>query len=256
MEMTDEEMICENISEGTQKKAKPFRRRRHFYTEAAFSRRADHYLGRFSACEEMLRQVLQRQCQRYEIGLRQLVLVEQKPDWLTDIPDPCDLQALIEAEISRCRRLGYVDDDRFARARALSLYRRGTAFQQIRQKLRQKGVMAEAIEGALQALYQEVADEIAPNLAEAAQIAADLTSKDIDLQAAHQYAKRRRLGPYRVNLGRRPDQDPKKQFKKDLSALCRAGFSWNIAEQIMQSVGVTDQIFDATSGDEQDEIYD
>lgn len=254
--MIDDDMSGDDIFETRQKKAKTFRRRRHFYTEAAFSRRAEHYLGRFSACEDMLRQTLQRQCQRYETGLRQLVAIEDKPDWLADIPEPMDQQTLIEAEISRCRRLGYVDDVRFARARAVSLYRRGTAFQQIRQKLRQKGVLADAIEAALQAVQQEVADEIAPDLVEAAQIATDLTTYEIDLQAARQYAKRRRLGPYRRTLGRRQDQDPRKQFQKDLSALCRAGFSWNIAEQIMQPSDATDHRFEGVNGNEQDDIYD
>ncbi len=234
--------VSYELDEETQPALKSvFRRRKQFFTARAFTRRAEHYIARFSASEEMLRQVLTRQTNRYVAALQKAVSEGGTESWLEDIPEATELTCLIEHEISRCRKLGYIDDLRFATARSVSLHRRGTPLQGIRLKLRQKGITAENIDLALQAVSQEVMDDRgwefdgtngAVDEMAVDEMAEALTSTEIDLHAAHQYAKRRRLGPYRTTL--RGNQDAQKQFKKDSAALCRAGFSWKIVTQIMQ----------------------
>ncbi len=53
-------------------------------------------------------------------------------------------------------------------------------------------------------------------------------SADAEFQAALAYAKRRRLGPYRI-----PPDDNHPRRQKDLASMGRAGFAFDIARQIL-----------------------
>lgn len=115
----------------------------------------------------------------------------------------------VEALLDRLARAGYLDDDAYARGRAVTLHRAGHPQAAIRMKLLRKGVDRDTAERALEALDEE-AD--APELA-----------------AALRYARKRRLGPYRPT-GRRTAN-----AERDMAALARKGFSPDLARRVVES---------------------
>ena len=124
--------------------------------------------------------------------------------------DPEEGRAVVTDLIDRYRRAGLLDDAAYARARALTLHQRGLSLRLIRARLSEKGVPGADIDGALAELAEELADEGEP-----------------DLIAARRYARRRRLGPWRPEAQRQERRD------KDLAALARAGFSYDIARTVL-----------------------
>jgi regulatory protein len=92
------------------------------------------------------------------------------------------------------------------------LSRRGLGRRRIRERLAAKGVAAEDIAGAL------------------AELAAD--PAESELAAAVRLARRKRLGPFRGGAERRERRD------KDLAALGRAGFGYEIARRVVEAESV------------------
>ena len=110
--------------------------------------------------------------------------------------------ALVDEVVARSMRSGLLDDRRFAEGRVASLRRRGGSARLIAAKLAAKGVERTLI---ADALAGEPEDELA---------------------AAHALARRRKLGPYRPG-DRAPYRD------KDLAALARAGFRFDVARAVV-----------------------
>ena len=123
-----------------------------------------------------------------------------------------DGSALIESMIERFLRSGLLDDKAYARTRAASLHRRGTSARAIQAKLKQKGVGNDDIASALDALNDDLDD-----------------GQDPELTAAVTLARKRRLGPFATG---KPADD---QREKHLAALARAGFSYDIAQTIIDA---------------------
>lgn len=115
----------------------------------------------------------------------------------------------VDAIIGRFCDSGLLDDDTYAAARTRTLARRGGSPRAIRAKLAQKGVPGDAIDSALAELAEETGD---PELAAAATL-----------------ARRRRLGPYR------PAEARGGQRERDLAALARAGFSYDVARTVVDA---------------------
>jgi regulatory protein len=123
--------------------------------------------------------------------------------------DPAVARAWIDALAEKFTGLGLLDDAVFARGRAASLFRRGRPRRVIQSALVAKGV--------------------APDVAADAVATLSETSDDPDLDAAIAFARRKRLGPY----GRATaDADAR---RKELAAFARAGFSYQIARQVMDA---------------------
>ena len=116
---------------------------------------------------------------------------------------------LIEDIIARFRATGLLDDRVYAEGRTTSLHRRGVSIRGIRARLAAKGVGAADIDAALATLHNETA---AP-----------------DLAAAIAYARRRRIGPYRTR------GDREEMRERDLAALARQGFSYDIARRVIDA---------------------
>jgi regulatory protein len=152
------------------------------------------YLERYASSRANLRRVL-------------LGKVERSARWHGTDRDAGARQ--VEALLDRLARAGYLDDDAYARGRAVTLHRAGHAQAAIRMKLLQKGVERDAAERALQALDEE---------AEAP-----------DLAAALRYARKRRLGPYRPAASRAANAE------RDMAALARKGFSPDLAKRVVQT---------------------
>ncbi len=152
------------------------------------------YLQRFSASVEMLRRVLDRRL---------------RPALLAEMIAPEEAAQRRETVLQRAAALGYLDDARFTEGRVAALLRQGKSPRVITETLRGKGIAPAAV-GAVLAATAADAEE------------------DIALTAARTFARRRRLGPYRV----RPTDDPR-QPEKDLASLLRAGHSLAVARQIV-----------------------
>ncbi|RAU21775.1 hypothetical protein CU669_10710 [Paramagnetospirillum kuznetsovii] len=116
---------------------------------------------------------------------------------------------VVDEVIAKLARLGYLDDQAYAETKARSLHRRGGSLRIIRATLAAKGVEAEAAVAALTSLRDAQADP--------------------DLAAAIALARRRRLGPFR-----RPELRADARAK-DLAALGRAGFAWEICRAVVEA---------------------
>ena len=127
--------------------------------EQRLMNKAVHYLGRYSASRQRLREVLQR------FAMRKLEAHEE-----------AEVASAIDAVLDDCIRLGYVDDAAFALSRARSKRRSGGSALAIRRSL------------AEHAIGRDLADE--------ALAAADESTSDGELAAALRLAARRRIGPY------------------------------------------------------------
>ncbi len=119
-----------------------------------------------------------------------------------------DWEGWIEDILRRFAEVGLVSDARYGRQLAASLRQRGLGARAITARLRQRGVPeAEAREAVEQAGGQ---------------------GPQAELSAATRLVQRRRLGPYR------PPEEREKHRQRDLAALARAGFAWDIAVRALE----------------------
>ncbi|MFC3051351.1 regulatory protein RecX [Kordiimonas pumila] len=164
-------------------------------TEGYLERAALHYLGRFSSTEANLKAVLARKVRRRN--------EDSAP------PSPEQMQWIV-AVAAKCVRLGYVDDNFYARQRFRGLQLKGKPLRMIAQDLHYKGVPAHIVKAVLDEAQKE--EGVNP-----------------DMAAAACYARRRRFGPFR-----RPDTPPEK-IEKEKAAMMRAGFPYALIKQVMDS---------------------
>jgi regulatory protein len=166
---------------------KPARKVPRKVTPAYLQRAAMAYLERYASSSEQLRRVLTR-----KVANRCRLRGE----------DAAEFREAIEEVVAKSLRVGLVDDARYAQARVATLRRRGGSARAIQAKLSVKGVDRHTI-------------------------AAALEGDDGDEEnAARAFARRRRLGPYRVS--------ERLTFRdKDLAAMGRAGFGFALAKRLV-----------------------
>lgn len=172
-------------------------------TERSIENAALFYLQRFASSAENLKRVLMRKVRRAAGG--------PGAD-----PDPGlieDGAVIVDGVVNRFVQSGLLDDRAYAAQRAVSLHRRGLSTARIRHQLALKGVGPDAADHALAALAAETAGE----------------AGSLDLAAAVNLARRRRLGPFRQPL------DRSRLRGKDLAALARAGFGYHLAVQVIDA---------------------
>lgn len=165
--------------------------------ETRLMNKAVHYLGRYTASRQRLREVLGRFATRK----------------LEHLP-PIELRDAIEVVIEKCAAYGYVDDAQFAMTQARSQRRQGRSAVGIKQKLRVHRLDPDLVDQALEEADQGVSDG--------------------DLMAALNYARRRRLGPFKTRL-----HDDPKTDQRHLASLARAGFAMAICTKI---IGLADPV--------------
>lgn len=119
---------------------------------------------------------------------------------------------IIEELLARYQSSGLIDDQRFAKNFAARQRDRGMSRRMIEQKLRARGIGA------------DVLSELLPRAESAAS----------ELEAARAFARRRRLGPHR-----KPELRDEYR-RKDLMALARAGFNYDIASRVVGNRSSTD----------------
>ena len=162
-------------------------------TEKRLMNIALHYLERFESSGGHLRQILKNR-----------VFKEKTKG--TDIAH--DVENVISAIVEKVQKLGYVDDDRFAKNLVERLKSSGKSMRFIKQKLAQASIDPETISKTLEA-YEE-------------------QNQESEYAAACRFARKKRLGIYR---------DPEKQAlfrKKDLASMARAGFSFEVAVKALK----------------------
>lgn len=126
--------------------------------------------------------------------------------------------ALVDELVVRYRNSGLLDDRAYADGRVRTLHRRGTSARLIRLKLRQKGVADAVIAEVLAGLADETTEP--------------------EVTAATALARRRRLGPFR------PPGERAAMREKDLAAVARAGFSYDVARRVIEAPSPDDLVDD------------
>ena len=168
------------------------RRKPRKATPKSLENAALHYLNRHATSSENLRRLLRAR-------------VERSARF-----HDSDLQeglAAIDALVARLRTAGLLNDGDYAKARARALHRRGAGAPAIRARLRAKGVGRQDIDEAIAVLSDG--------------------SGNHSLRAALNYARRRRIGPYRAETARVANRD------RDLAALARQGHSLDVGLQVI-----------------------
>lgn len=156
-----------------------------------------YYLQRYATSAENLRRVLMRKVKR-SCTFHQTTVEDFAP--------------LVDELIVRYTNVGLVDDKNFAQAKVTSLRRQGHSGRSIIARLQVKGLTTAQIEAAMKNV--------------------DEGQDDAEISAAHAYARRKKLGPYR----RKAVTDPK-DLQKEMAAMGRAGFSYEIARKALAFSG-------------------
>lgn len=162
-------------------------------TQARLERIALYHLERFPSSAENLRRVLERRAARSRA---------------VHEGDAREHGEWIAAVVARLIELGLVDDRAYASAVARRLRGRGSSRRLIAGRLAEKGVP----------------DDIAREILEAE------TDPGAERRAAATYARRRGLGPHRVDPAAREERR-----ERDLAALARAGFSYETARSVLEA---------------------
>jgi regulatory protein len=155
-----------------------------------------YYLQRYATSAENLRRVLARKVKR-SCAFHKLPEDEFHP--------------MIEDLISRYTSSGLLNDNSFAEARAATLRRQGKSRRAIEAKLQAKGLSK-------------------ANIAHAIDKAGG--ADEHELQAAHAFAKKKKLGRWRI----KPLPDPK-SARKEMAAMARAGFDYEVARKVQSYSG-------------------
>ena len=117
----------------------------------------------------------------------------------------------IDEIIDYCEKYGYINDNRFAECKINNYLLAGKPARYIKQKMQQKGV------------DESIVDKILQN------------SNIDETQLALNYAAKKKIGPFRADI------DAQKQnSQKDLGTLVRAGFSYDVAKEIIFAENIDD----------------
>ena len=165
-------------------------------SEQSLRNAALKYIDRFATSRENLRHVLMRRVQKS--AYYHDISIEEAQSWIEKILD-------------KLEQANFINDTRYAEGRAGALHRKGTSLRVIRMKLKEKGISEPNIQQALSNLEEET------------------QSENLERDAAIALARRRRLGPWRLHEKREAMRD------KDMAALARAGFSYDLAQEIINA---------------------
>ena len=109
--------------------------------------------------------------------------------------------------VEECSKKNFVNDERFAEFKINSYLRAGKPKRYIEQKLKQKGIDEKVITF----FFEE--------------------SEYTEQEVAYNFAKKKKIGPFRESKEKRTEF-----YQKDLGTFVRAGFSFDVAKDILDSV--------------------
>ena len=156
-----------------------------------------YYVGRYASTSENLRRVLMRKVKKSAEAHG------------TDLREGA---GFVDEIVARFQRSGLVNDAVFAASKARKMHERGKSERAIRSRLSGYG------------LGQGDADQALTSIQEPGE-----GRGETELDAAWAHARRRKLGPYRDADERRVRRD------KDLGALGRAGFGYEVARRVVDA---------------------
>lgn len=134
---------------------------------------------------------------------------------------------LIEAEIERLVRAGFIDDRRYAEMKARSWLSSGRGSRRILMDLKQKGISDDLAQDAL----AEASREITGMRDEGADVEDAVVSAE--WEAAEAFAQKKRVGKYRRNPMPEDRTERAKLWRREASAMARAGFGIDMIRQIL-----------------------
>ena len=172
-------------------------------TQKYLENAASFYLERYPTTAEGLRRVLNRRVTKAK---------------MLDAPVMDNVERAIAGIVAKFVHAGVIDDKAFAQTKARSLHRRGTSTRLTQQKLKMAGVDRDTLDKAMEALDEEL----------------DTDPAERERQAAEALARRRRIGPWR------PAKDRKDNRNRDLAALARAGFAYDLARKVIDAESAED----------------
>lgn len=169
-----------------------------------------HYLQRFAASSGHFKNVMMRKIDKS--------CAHHKDQ------DRAACEKILDELIKKFKEIGLIDDFAYARGTVNSLRRKGLSSKAIHMKMRLKCVPSAAIKEALESYTEE------NNLTEP------------ELTAALRLCQRKRIGPFdRTHAAETDDNDEifdpevlNKKKQRQLSALARAGFAYDIAKQALE----------------------
>lgn len=122
--------------------------------------------------------------------------------------DRAEAAAIVDALLDRLVESGQLNDAAYANAKVEKLVRAGVAPPVIHGRLAAKGVSGALVRAGLDAMREDGIDPA--------------------LSGAAAYARRRRIGPFRLDAEQRAAERP-----NDLARMARAGYSYDIAKKII-----------------------
>ena len=165
-------------------------------TEQYLERAALHYLARFSSSSENLKRILERKVwRRVNLGAEKPADVEQ---WIGNV-------------IEKCQKMALVDDAQYALMRARNFHNKGRGISVIKAELRHKGISEDIIQKTIVAINPD---------------------GNADLAAALHLARKKKLGNFATKQPKDLEM-AKKIRQKHLGVLARAGFSFQIAQEVL-----------------------
>lgn len=186
-------------------------------TEARIRNIAEHYVGQRECSRAMLRSVLERRLARRLYGMP-----AEEAERERDAASP-----LIDAEIERLARAGFIDDRRFAEMKARSWLSAGRGARRILMDLKQKGIDDDAAQDALMAASREITG-IASD---------DVDTQDVvvsaEWEAADAFAQKKRVGKYRTKPFPEDRKERAKIWRREAAAMARAGFGIDMIRQVL-----------------------
>ncbi|GLS78089.1 hypothetical protein GCM10007904_34260 [Oharaeibacter diazotrophicus] len=164
------------------------------------------HLERYAASEGDLRRVLTRRLDRWaRLDAAEAERAEGRASDRRNAEERAEAARLVDGVVAHCAALGLVDDRAFAGTKVAVAGRKGHSRRRTAATLAARGVDAEVAAAAI----------------------TDGGSDELVLAAV--FARRRRLGPFRL----RPAADPVAADRRDLAALCRAGHPPSLARRVL-----------------------
>lgn len=149
-----------------------------------------YYLNRFESSAANLERVLKKR-------VKKAALFHEVEYKTTD--------AWIHTTIQTMKKMGYIDDTRYAKNQTRQMLQEGKSKKFIISKLRSKGVCSETIDQIIRPL-----------------------DDDSQHQAALTFARKKLLGPFSVSNKKRENRE------KQLASFARAGFDYQTAKKILE----------------------
>jgi regulatory protein len=179
---------------------------------------AEHYVANREASTAMLREVLMRRLWRRCASLGSEEAQAER----------AEAESLIETEIEKLVKAGFVDDARFAETKARGWLAAGRGARRIIMDLAQKGISKDMAEDALTEAARETTGILMQDIPQ------EEILRSAEDEAADVFARKKRLGRYRTKPMPEDRLEAAKVWRREAAAMARAGFSMDLITQTLE----------------------